>query len=108
MRAGDRGPAAPARSPAVPEEDRQAIVLREFREDLSHWISSDRRTALRVMRMIEEILRDPFLGIGKPEALKHDQHGRWSRRITDADRLLYLVRGAAIYFLAARWHYDRR
>ena len=83
-------------------------MVREFREDLAHWIGSDPRTALRVMRMIEEILRDPFLGIGKPEALKHDQHGRWSRRITEGDRLLYLVREAAIYFLAARWHYDRR
>ncbi len=83
-------------------------MLREFGEDLSHWIQSDRRTALRVMRMIEEILRDPFLGIGKPEVLKHDQHGRWSRRITEADRLLYLVHGAALYFLAARWHYGSR
>jgi toxin YoeB len=104
----ERRPAVPARSPAVPEEDRQAIVLREFREDLVHWIGSDPRTALRVMRLIEEILRDPFLGVGKPEALKHDQHGRWSRRVTDEHRLLYLVRGAAVYFLAARWHYGRR
>ncbi|HEX6040220.1 Txe/YoeB family addiction module toxin [Longimicrobium sp.] len=105
MRADRR---APAPSPAVPAEDRQAIVLGEFRDDLTHWIESDRGTALRVMRMVEEILRDPFVEIGKPEALRHDQHGRWSRRITDRDRLLYLVRGAAIYFLAARWHYQRR
>lgn len=94
--------------PAFSGEGRQAIVLREFRDDLAHWIASDRGTALRVLRMIEEVLRDPFSGIGKPEALKHDQHGRWSRRVTDRDRLLYLVRGAAIYFLAARWHYQRR
>jgi toxin YoeB len=108
MGAPDRRPAGPARSPAVPHEARQAIVLREFRDDLSHWIGSEPRTAQRVMRLIEEILRDPFLGVGKPEALKHDQQGRWSRRITDAHRLLYLVHGAAVYFLAARWHYERR
>jgi toxin YoeB len=107
MSAAKRRSAGPAASPAVPEEDRQAIVVREFRQDLAHWIGTDPRTALRVVRMIEEILRDPFLGIGKPEALKHDQHGRWSRRITEGNRLLYLVRGAAIYFLAARWHYER-
>jgi toxin YoeB len=59
------------------------------------------------MRLVEEIIRDPFLGVGKPEALKHDQHGRWSRRITERDRLLYLVRGAFVYFLAARTHYGR-
>jgi len=104
MSAGDR---RPSRLPGIPVEDRQAIVLREFREDLAHWIGSDPRTALRVMRLVDEVLRDPFLGVGKPEALKYDQHGRWSRRITGADRLLYLVHGAAIYFLAARWHYER-
>lgn len=107
MSAAKRRSAGPAESPAVLDEDRQAIVLREFREDLAHWIGSDPRTALRVMRLLEEIIRDPFLGIGKPEPLKH-QHGQWSRRITEGDRLLYLVRGATIYFLAARWHYGRR
>jgi toxin YoeB len=105
--AADGRASVSARSPAVPHEARQAIVLRDFRDDLAHWIGSDPRTALKVIRMIEEILRDPFLGRGKPEALKHDQHGRWSRRITGGDRLLYLVHGAAVYFLAARWHYER-
>ena len=63
------------------------------------------RTALRVMRLVEEIVRDPFVGTGKPEALKHRLPGEWSRRITDADRLVYLVHGAAVYFLGARSHY---
>lgn len=60
------------------------------------------------MRLIEEILRDPLGGIGKPEALKHRLPGECSRRITDTDRLVYLVRGAAIYFLGARSHYQQR
>ena len=95
-------------SPAVAVEDRQAIVLSQFRQDLAWWIGSNPRTALRVMRLVEEIVRDPFVGTGKPEGLKYAESGNWSRRITDADRLVYLVHGATIYFLAARWHYGRR
>jgi toxin YoeB len=107
MSAADRRGSEPVKLPAVPAEDRQAIVVGEFRYDLAWWIGSSPKTALRVLRLVEEILRDPFLGIGKPEAMKHDQPGRWSRRITDSDRLLYLVQGANIYFLTARWHYGR-
>lgn len=60
------------------------------------------------MRLIEEILKDPFSGIGKPEALKYDQAGKWSRRITDEDRITYTVTHLAIYFARARYHYGRR
>ncbi|HEY0019678.1 MAG TPA: Txe/YoeB family addiction module toxin [Longimicrobium sp.] len=105
MTAVSRRTAGAAPSPALPTEERQAIVFRGFRQDLAWWIGSHPRTALRVMRLVEEIIRDPFSGIGKPEALKHRVPGECSRRITDADRLVYLVRGAAIYFLAARSHY---
>ena len=107
MTAAKRRGTAPAPSPAAVEEDRQAIVLREFREDLCWWIGSNPRTALRVMRLVEEIVRDPFVGTGKPEGLKHSRPGSWSRRITDADRLVYRVHGGNIYFLGARWHYGR-
>lgn len=82
-------------------------MFSQFRQDLAWWIGSHPRTALRVMRLVEEIVRDPFAGTGKPEALRHGDQGEWSRRITDADRLAYLVQGAAVYFLAARWHYRR-
>jgi toxin YoeB len=105
MTAGRRRPPGRVSSPAVPAEGRQAIVHRDFRRDLAWWISSHPRTALRVMRLVEEIVRDPFVGVGKPEALKHTHGGEWSRRITDADRLVYLVQGAAVYFLGARAHY---
>lgn len=102
-----RRPAGRTESPAVPAEDRQAIVQGEFRQDLAWWIATNPRTALRVLRLVEEIVRDPFVGTGKPEALKHRIVGEWSRRITGADRLVYVVRGAAIYFLAARSHYGQ-
>ena len=94
-------------SPAASTEDRQAIVDRDFRRDLAWWIGSQPRTALRVMRLVEEIMRDPYVGAGKPEPLKHVAQGEWSRRITDVDRLVYLVAGAAVYFLGARGHYGQ-
>jgi toxin YoeB len=105
MTAAKRRTGEPAASPAVPREDRQAIVLGQFRKDLAWWIGANPRAALRVMRLVEEVVRDPFFGTGKPEGLKHDKTGQWSRRITDADRLTYLVHGAVVYFIAARWHY---
>ena len=105
MTAARRRPPAPAASAAGPAKDRQAIVERDFWQDLAWWIATSPRTALRVLRLVEEIMRDPFTGSGKPEALRHRMHGEWSRRITDADRLVYLVQGAAVYFLGARLHY---
>lgn len=63
------------------------------------------RTALKVMRLIEEVLRDPFRGTGKPELLKHDLQGSWSRRITDEHRIVYRVNPSAVLFMLARYHY---
>lgn len=65
----------------------------------------DRKVALRVLDLIEAALRDPFTGIGKPEPLKHQLAGAWSRRITQEHRLVYLVQGDRIDFLQARFHY---
>ncbi|HYR07372.1 MAG TPA: Txe/YoeB family addiction module toxin [Longimicrobium sp.] len=96
-------------SPAVSPSERQAILLREFRRDLTFWIQTHPRTALRIMRIIEEVVADPLGGgIGKPEPLQHDMAGTWSRRITDEHRMVYRIRGTAIIFALARWHYDRR
>jgi len=74
-------------------------------EDLRHWVATDRRVALRALRLIEDTLRDPTCGIGKPEPLKFLGPGLWSRRITQHHRLVYLVRGHRIDFLQARYHY---
>lgn len=92
------------KSPAVPDE-RQAIVHRDFRFDLTHWTGTDPRLALRVMKLVEEIIREPFSGIGKPEPLKHSRRGEWSRRITDHHRIEYIVTAMAIFFIRARSHY---
>jgi toxin YoeB len=83
---------------------RQAVFHPEFREDLEHWVRTDRRTALRVLRMVDDVLRDPFRGVGKPEPLKH-LGGVWSRRLTQEHRLVYRVGDDRVDFLQARYHY---
>lgn len=85
--------------------ERQAVFQLEFREDLRYWVETDRRTALRVLNLVEAVLRDPFGGIGKPEPLKYLGPNVWSRRITQEHRLVYLVREDRIDFLQARFHY---
>ncbi len=86
-------------------KDRQAVFQPEFIEDLKYWVKNDRKAALRVFKLIEDILRDPFVGIGKPEPLKYLSPGTWSRRITQEHRIVYLVRDERIDFLQARYHY---
>ncbi len=84
---------------------RAAVFQPEFREDLRHWVETDRRVALRALDLVEAALRDPFQGIGKPEPLKYLAAGAWSRRLTQEHRLVYLVREDRIDFLQARYHY---
>ncbi|MEV3962495.1 Txe/YoeB family addiction module toxin [Nocardia sp. NPDC050193] len=74
-------------------------------EDLDHFFSTDRKMALRVMRLINDIDRDPFTGLGKPEPLKGDKSGYWSRRINDEHRLVYAVSGDTVLIAQARYHY---
>ena len=77
----------------------------DFREDLAYWVKQDRKVALRILRLVEAVLRDPFHGEGKPEPLKGLGDGVWSRRITQEHRLVYLVKEGRIHFLQARFHY---
>jgi len=75
-------------------------------EDYLHWQSQDRKTLKRINQLIDDILRDdPFEGIGKPEALKHALAGAWSRRIDEANRLVYTVNEQYVIVLQARYHY---
>jgi toxin YoeB len=77
----------------------------EFRSDLRYWVETDRRVALRALDLVEAVLRDPFVGIGKPEPLKYLGAGLWSRRLTQEHRVVYLVRDDRVDFLQARYHY---
>jgi toxin YoeB len=74
-------------------------------EDLAWWVEHDRRRALRIIELIQDVARDPFMGKGKPEPLKHELAGCWSRRIDQEHRLVYQVRGEKIRILACRYHY---
>jgi len=85
--------------------DREAVFHAEFRDDLRYWVDTDRRVASRALDLVEAILRDPFQGIGKPEALKYLAPGTWSRRLTQEHRIVYLVSSDRIDFLQARYHY---
>jgi toxin YoeB len=86
-------------------KQRDTVFQPEFREDLRHWVETDRKVALRAFDLIEAIMRDPFTGIGKPEPLKYLSSGTWSRRLTQEHRTVYLVRDDRIDFLQARYHY---
>ncbi|MFQ5742674.1 MAG: Txe/YoeB family addiction module toxin [Acidobacteriota bacterium] len=81
------------------------MFQRQCLDDLAYWVKIDRRIALRVLRLIEAVLRDPYSGMGKPESLKYLGPGIWSRRISQEHRLIYLLRGERIDFLQARYHY---
>jgi toxin YoeB len=74
-------------------------------EDYLYWQKADRKLLKRINLLIQDIIRAPFEGIGKPEPLKHGLAGYWSRRINDEHRLVYKVEGDAVYFAQCRYHY---
>jgi toxin YoeB len=73
-------------------------------EDYTYW-QADRATLKRINRLIDDALRDPGSGIGKPEPLRHMLAGAWSRRISEEHRLVYLVDSNDLVILQARFHY---
>lgn len=83
----------------------RALIEKRFRGDLLFWISTEPRIALRILKLVEEVIRSPFQGHGKPEALKHNQRGMWARRITEEHRLTYYFISKQVCFAAARYHY---
>lgn len=86
-------------------KQREAVFHPHFLEDLRYWLVTDRRLALRALSLVEEILRDPFKGTGKPEPLKYFAPNAWSRRLTQEHRIVYLVQDERIVFLQGRYHY---
>jgi toxin YoeB len=74
-------------------------------EDFTYWVEHDRKIAAGIVRLLKEIERQPFEGLGKPEPLRHDMAGFWSRRITDEHRLVYAVEKKQLLVAQARYHY---
>jgi toxin YoeB len=87
-----------------PDRAREAVFHARFREDLAYWVRTDRKVAVRILELVEAVMRDPFAGIGKPDPLR-GLTDAWSRRVTHADRLVYFVAHERIVFLQARYHY---
>jgi toxin YoeB len=85
--------------------ERRDVVSTHFVEDLEHWVATDRKVALRLLRIVRETLRDPYAGVGKPEPLRRQLSGLWSRRLTQEHRVVYQPTDTTVFFLQARYHY---
>ena len=82
------------------------IFSRTAWNDFMEWVKEDRKLACKVDALLSDIERNGHEGIGKPEALRHDFAGYWSRRITEKDRLIYRCDDNNIYIAACKGHYD--
>ncbi|MDP2784535.1 MAG: Txe/YoeB family addiction module toxin [Sulfurimicrobium sp.] len=74
-------------------------------EDYLYWQGQDRKTLKRINALIQEVRRCPFSGIGKPEPLRENLSGFWSRRIDDVNRLVYVLDSEDVVIIACRYHY---
>ena len=74
--------------------------------DFNDWTRLDKKIQHKIIELIKDIDRHPFQGLGKPEALKHDLTGYWSRRINKEHRLVYKVTNQEIIILSCKYHYD--
>ncbi len=81
------------------------IFAEQAWEDYVYWQQQDKRTVKRINDLIENTLREPFAGIGKPEPLKHALAGYWSRRITEEHRMVYKPEKDALLIAQLRYHY---
>ena len=85
---------------------RNTTFVPEGGEQYTYWHSQDRNTLKRINILLEAAARDPFAGIGKPEALVGNLSGYWSRRIDEANLLVYRATDEALIIVSCRYHYD--
>ena len=84
----------------------EIVLLPKAEEDLNYWKQvGDKRIMKRISSLLADIIEHPFSGIGKPEPLKGEQHGLWSRRITDEHRIVYKVTSEYIVIASCKTHY---
>ena len=84
---------------------RDIIVKKQAFDDLKYWSQIDLKLVKKIFELLESINQNPFAGIGKPEALKGDLRGYWSRRINDEHRLVYTITNEFIIIISCRSHY---
>jgi len=75
-------------------------------DDYLYWQQADKKIVSRINELIKDCLRSPFKGIGKPEPLKGNYSGYWSRRITDEHRLIYKIKEERLHIVQCRFHYN--
>lgn len=81
-----------------------AFLARGF-DEFNQWATQDKKIYSKIVTLVKDIYRDPFAGLGKPEALKYELSGLWSRRITDEHRLVYQVTIEEIIIVSCKFHY---
>ena len=84
---------------------RKIVFERGAFEDFTAWATDDKGIYRRIVALILDILREPFTGLGKPEPLRHELQGYWSRRINDEHRLVYKVEKDAVTIVSCKYHY---
>ena len=95
---------APASTP--PNAQRRLLVFTPHAwEDYTQWKRTDAKTSARIDALLAETLRSPFTGTGKPEPLRGELSGKWSRRINSSDRMVYAVDAGNLYIIALKRHY---
>lgn len=84
------------------------IFSPEAFDDMNRWIEEDKKIHTKIITLIREIMRTPFQGTGKPEPLKYEYAGYWSRRLTDKHRLVYKVEKDSLSIMSCKFHYTDR
>ncbi len=84
---------------------RKIVFERSAFEDFTDWATTDKGVHRRIVALILDILRQPFSGLGKPEPLRHELQGYWSRRIDSEHRLVYKVDPDAVTIIGCKYHY---
>lgn len=85
----------------------KVVFLPKAFDEIKFWAEQDKDILIRIFELIKDIQRSPFSGIGKPEPLKHQLKGLWSRRITKEHRLIYQIRNEEIVIVSCRFHYQK-
>jgi len=75
--------------------------------DFNQWLVTDKKLQKRIVNLIKDISRNPFQGLGKPEALKYELQGYWSRRINDEHRLVYKIENERLIIISCKYHYRK-
>ncbi|OYQ63337.1 Txe/YoeB family addiction module toxin [Pseudanabaena sp. SR411] len=86
---------------------RNIIFEQKAFQQFNGWVKENKKVYAKIVELIDDTLRNPFTGIGKPEPLKHELKGCWSRRITDEHRLVYKVSEDAVIILSCKFHYEK-